>query len=102
MPREPIGEEAREVVEEGMTHRFEPEEVTVGCGRRAGRERAEPLVLPDDVVASLRPMGDAKPPVARESDQASITEQRTEDHLELDGVRREPPECRTGMFDHQV
>src|SRR5687768_8467098 len=83
-----------------MCHGLEPNEpARVLLGRR-GRERAEALVLPEDVFATIGAVRYAEPPLARDPNEPAVAKQRAEDHLELDRIGRDPLKRGLGMFDH--
>jgi hypothetical protein len=93
-------EQAREIIEKRMRHGLEADEAGVVFPRGLAGERAEPLVLPEDVIAPRGAMRNPEPPLAGQTDQPTVAEHRAEDHLELNGVRRKTAECRAGVFDH--
>ena len=100
VPGEAVAEEAGEIVEERMAHGLEADEAAFVILRCVRRKRTEPVVLPQDVVAALGPVSDPQPPLARQTDKPTVAKQRAKDHLELQGVRRDPMQRGAGMFAH--
>jgi len=97
---EAVAEEPREIVEERMAHGLEADEPALVFPRRFRRKRTEPLVLPQNVVAATRTVGDPQGSLARQTDELSVAEEPAQDHLELHGVRRDPMERDARMLDH--
>ncbi len=46
-------------------------------------------------------MCDVQPALEGTADDARVTQHRPEDHLELHGIRREPPQCDTRIWSHK-
>src|SRR2546428_11063880 len=83
-------EERREVLEDGVRDGLE-RQVPTGVTRRVAGERAESLVFPANVVRALRLVRDAQSAPALRADEPALAQERAEDHLELDRVRRGAP-----------
>src|SRR5437016_1661889 len=79
---------------------LEPDEVPSARLRCRDRKRSEAVVFPHDVLAALDPVSDPQAALSRQTDELPVTEQRTEDHLKLQGVRRDPGDRDLGMLDH--
>jgi len=95
----PAREDSRQVVEERVCDGLELGE-PVALFRCVRGERAEPVVLPTDVVAASVAVCDPQPTLPRQPDQPAVSEQRSEDDLELDRVRWDAAEREPGMLDH--
>jgi len=85
-----------------MARSLEADEVIAARLRLGRGKRTEPIVLPYDVLATLRPVSDPQPALARQTDETAIAEQRAEDDLELHRVGRDPADSDPGMFDHAL
>src|SRR5438046_8113038 len=79
---------------------LEPDEVPSARLRCRDRKRSEAVVFPHDVLAALDPVSDAPAALSWQTDELPVTEQGTEDHLKLQGVRRDPGDRDLGMLDH--
>jgi len=95
-----VREEPGEIIEERVGHGLEAHKPAFVLLGDTGRKRTEPLVFPEDVVAALGAVSDPQPSLARQTDEPAVTEERPEDHLELDGIRWDPLERDARMLDH--
>ena len=68
--------------------------------RRMGSEARESFVLPPDVFGALAVMRDPQPAPSLVALEPPVAEQRSEDDLDLHGIRHDAPEHALRMLPH--
>ena len=98
---QPLSRQGGEVVEERVRDGREGEPaIALRWGLRC--KRAKTVVLPPDVGRSLRAVRDPQGAFERSADDPGITQDRTEDHLELHRVRCQPAERHVRISSHTL
>jgi hypothetical protein len=100
VPGETVREDAGEIVEEGVGHSLKTHEVALVLLGDARGKGTESLVLPQDVVAAFGAVSDPEAALPGQAHEPAVAKERAQDHLELDGVRRDPMKRGAGMLDH--